>query len=140
MVEVATRRPGRVTFIGVLLYIYAVMAAAAAVTLIGTSRVDRIQEETGLTSTDLVWSGVWEAVVAIVLFLVAAAVMQGTPWARLLVAIVVGIRMAGAVVLLLLHHSGGYVINALWIILVGALILWALYSEESEEYFSGLER
>jgi len=137
---VAPRRPGAVTFIGVVLYVYAALAAVAALTLIIFSGNDTIQANTGHTGSWIAWSGVFEAVVALLLFAVAAGLMRGSPGMRLFVAVVVGIRMAVAVALMLVYHSGGYLFYGLIAIAIGLFILWALYAAEgSDEYFTAEE-
>lgn len=134
------RRPGPVTFIGVILYIYATMAAFAALALLIFSNNDRIQENSGQSLGLLVGSGIGEAVIAALLFVVAAALMRGNPAARLFVAVVVGLRMTAAVVIALLHHEGGYLINALVAAIIGVFVIWALYGNEpANDYFNRLE-
>lgn len=131
------RRPGVVTFIGVIIYIQAAMALVAAVVMISFSAQTRVQETLGLTTADLVWSGVWEAVMAVLLLLVAGGIMRGSRGFRLFVAIVMGIRMVSAVALMLIHHTGGYLFNALTSVLIGVLVLWALYGyQPSDDYFA----
>jgi hypothetical protein len=134
------RRPGVVTFIGVVLYIYAAMAAVAALVLLIFSGNDKIQENSAQSLGLLIGSGIGEAVIAALLFVVAASVMRGAPAARLFVAVVVGLRMAAAVGLMLVHHSGGYLFSGLGYVIVGVFVLWALYAAPgSDEYFSQLE-
>jgi hypothetical protein len=48
--------------------------------------------------------------------------------------------MASAVALMLIHHTGGYVFNGLWVMAVGVYVLWALYGNQAaDEYFSRIE-
>jgi hypothetical protein len=137
---VAARRPGVVTFLGVALYIYAALAAVAALALIIFSGNDTVQATTGHSGAWIAWSGVFEGIVALLLFIVAAGLMRGSPGIRLFVAIVVGIRMAVAVGLMLIYHTGGYLFWGLIVIAIGIFILWALYAAPgSDEYFSAQE-
>ena len=134
------RRPGVVTFIGVVLYIYAAMAAVAALVLLIFSSNDTIQDNSAQSLGLLIGSGIGEAVIAALLFVVAASLMRGAPAARLFVAVVVGVRMAAAIGLMLIHHEGGYLFSGLAYVVVGVFVLWALYGAPgSDEYFSRLE-
>lgn len=136
----APRRPGVVSFIGVILYFYATMAAAVALALLIFSGNDTVQTNSGQTSGALVSTGIAEAVIAALLFVVAAALMRGSPSARLFVTVVVGLRMTAAVVVTVLHHEGGYLFSALISAAIGLFVIWALYGHEaSNEYFNRLE-
>jgi hypothetical protein len=130
------RRPGLVTLIGVIIYIQAAMAAAAAIVTIGFSGSDQVRDEVGLSSAGMIWTGIWEAVMAVLLFLVGGGIMRGSRGFRLLVAVVIGIRMVSAVILMLVHHTGGYLFNGIIAVILGLFVLWALYgNERSDEYF-----
>ena len=64
--------------------------------------------------------------------------MQGAKWARLAVAIVVGIRIAMAVYWMVTHFGGGLQWNAFITAAIGILVLWALYgNDQAAEYFEG---
>ncbi|MEA2057169.1 MAG: hypothetical protein U9O63_00480 [Actinomycetota bacterium] len=72
------------------------------------------------------------------LFFVAWAIMGGAKWARLAVAIVIGLRMALAVYWMIVHFGGGLQWNALLTVGIGIFVLWALYGNDaSERYFEG---
>lgn len=141
MTTPSTRRPGMVTLIGVLVYIQAAMAAVAAIVTISLSVDTRVQDAVGLTTAGMVWSGIWEAVMAVLLALVAGGIMQGSRAFRFVVALVVGLRMVSAVALMMVYHTGGYLFNALIAALLGTLVLWALYGHQpSDDYFSQREQ
>lgn len=138
MSTTAVRRPGVVTFIGVILYIQAFLAATAAiVSLAFKDRLDGV-EVNGVTmsSNGVVATAGIEAIMAVILFIVAAGLMRGSRGFRLFVAVVEGLRMASALVLMIFHSGGAYVDSGLATLLIGAFVLWALYGhEKSEEYF-----
>jgi hypothetical protein len=133
----SVRRPGVVTFIGVIIYIQAAMAAVAAVVTLAFSAETRVQDALGLTTGGMIGTGVWEVLMAVLLFLVAGGIMRGSPGFRLFVAIVMGIRMVSAVALVLVYHTGGYLFNGIIQVALGAFVLWALYGyQPSDDYFS----
>jgi hypothetical protein len=132
-----TRRPGLITFIAVIVYIQAAMAAVGAVVTIAFSGSERVQDAVDVSTGGMIWTGIWEAVLAVLLFLVAGGIMRGSRGFRLLVAIVIGIRMASAVALMLIYHTGGYLFNGLVAVLLGAFVLWALYGyQPADDYFN----
>jgi hypothetical protein len=134
----APARPGPVTFVGIVLYIKAALAVAVGLALIFERDNGQLQSVTGQGRDFLVGTAVGELFAALVLFLVGAAVMSGGKWARLLVAIVVGLRLASAVYWMVSHTGGGLQWNALILTGLGVFVLWALYgNEESAAYFEG---
>jgi hypothetical protein len=136
-----TRRPGVVTFIAVIVLIQAVIAAAVAITTFVLAGSERVQAETGLSLGGLVGTGIVEALVAVLLLIVGAGLLAGARGARLFVALVEGIRMVTAVVLIIVHLSGGYLFNGLITVIIGLFVLWALYVyQPSEDYFTAARR
>jgi len=132
------RRPGVVTFVGVVLYIKAAIAVVVAIALFFNRDNADFMSVTGRDSDWLTGTAVGEIIVAVLLFLVAAAIMSGAKWARLAVAIVLGIRMAVAVYWMVVHFGGGLQWNALLTVGIGIFVLWALYGNDaSERYFEG---
>ena len=132
------RRPGVVTFVGVVLYIKAAIAVVVAIALFFNRDNADFMSVTGRDSDWLTGTAVGEIILAVLLFLVAAAIMSGAKWARLAVAIVLGIRMAVAVYWMIVHFGGGLQWNALLTVGIGIFVLWALYGNDaSERYFEG---
>lgn len=132
------RRPGVVTFVGVVLYIKAVIAAVIGIGLLFDREREALQEITGRDSDFLTTTAIVELVLAVVLFLVASAIMSGAKWARLAVAIVVGIRLAVVTYWLITHLGGAMNWNAIIAAGIGIWVLWALYgNDRSEVYFEG---
>ncbi len=138
MSSTAIKRPGVVTFIGVILYIQAFLALTAAV--VSLAFKDRLNDvsingET-LTNGSIYATAAIEAVMAVILFIVAAGLMRGSHGFRLFVAVVEALRMASALVLMIFHRSGAFVESGLATLLIGVFVLWALYGhEKSEDYF-----
>lgn len=139
MAETMTvRRPGVVTFVGVVLYIKAVIAAVIGIAVLFERNTAEFQATAGQSSDELLTTAIVELIVAALLFLVAWAIMSGAKWARLAVAIVFGIRIAVATWWMITHLGGGFQWNAIITVGVGIFVLWALYGNDaSERYFEG---
>jgi hypothetical protein len=131
------KRPGVVTFIGVILYIQALMAAVAAIVSIAFSgRLDDVVVNgVALSKNGIIVSGIWEAIMAVILLAVASGIMRGSRGYRMFVAIVEGIRIASSLGFMLFHSGGAYVEAGFVSILISMFVLWALYHEKSDEFF-----
>jgi hypothetical protein len=133
------RRPGVVTFIGVILYIQAALAAIAGISLLiwrNDIRDWLEQEGAPLSNGGLTGTIIGEFIAAALALLAAAGLMRGSSGWRLVVAIVQGIAMAFAVYTLIAHHVGGLVYRSVFTLFIGAFVLWALYAnDESDRYF-----
>ena len=132
------RRPGVVTFIGIILYIQAVVAAAFGIVAFLERNNLEWQLVTGQSDSDLTVFAIVELIFAVALFLVASGVMSGAKWSRMLVAIVAGLRIVALSWWLLTHHAGGIHSAAIIHILIYVFVLWALYgNKESSEFYEG---
>lgn len=129
------RRPGVVTFIGVVIYIQAVLAVIAAIVLFAFStRLVRVISD--ITTEEVTSSGLLVAViVAALLFYVGAGIMRGSQGVRAFVAVVEGLRMASALFAMLYYHDGAFVENGIVTILIGIFVLWALYGNDRSDAF-----
>ena len=131
------RRPGVVTFIGVILLIQGFLAAVAGVVVLAFNSSDRIQAATNQTSSALLGTGIAELIVAVVYLAVGYGVLGGNRGARFLVVLAQAIGMGIATWLLLSHHAGGYTTRSLITLLIGTFVIWALYGHrESDEWFT----
>ncbi|MGH2539709.1 MAG: hypothetical protein ACRDGK_04245 [Actinomycetota bacterium] len=139
MSTMGIKRPGVVTFIGVILYIQAALAAIAAVMAFAykTRLSDAISAQSGVrfSGDNLIWLGVVEAIMAVVLFFVASGIMRGSRGFRAFVAIVEGFRMATAFFYMLWHYDGPFLESGIVTLLIGAFVIWALYHEKADEFF-----
>jgi hypothetical protein len=132
------RRPGVVTFVGIIIVVQGFLAAVAGIALIAFQGSDRLQEAVDQTGSALLATGIAELVSAALFLLVGFGILGGSNVARFLVVLVQGIGMALATWLLLTHHTGAYTTRALVTLLIGTFVLWALYGHrESDEYFEG---
>jgi xanthine/uracil permease len=136
----SVRRPGVVTFIGVVLYIQAFFALVAAIVLLAfATRLANVITDIStepVTSGALLLSGISELILAALLFVVGRGIMQGNPGARLFVAVVEGLRMVVALAAMLYYHDGAFVESGVVTILIGVFVLWALYgNDRANDYF-----
>ena len=133
------RRPGVVTFIGVILYVQAALAAVAGISLLiwRDDILDWLEQE-GAPLSDGAFTGtiIGEFIAAALAVLAAAGLMRGSSGWRLVVAIVQGIAMGLAVYTLIAHHVGGLVYRSVFTLFVGVFVFWALYgNDESDRFF-----
>ncbi len=132
------RRPGVVSFVGIVLYIQAFVAAAFGIVALVERNNLELQIVTGQSDSDLIVLAIVELAFAVLLFLVAAGVMSGAKWARMLVAIVAGFRIVVMSWWMISHHAGGIHSAGIITILIYVFVLWALYGhKESEEFYEG---
>ena len=103
-----TRRPGVVTFVGIVIYIQAFVAAAFAVVLFIERNSAEFQVVTGQSDSDIIVNSIVEGLIAIALFFVGAGILSGSKGFRLFVAIVMGVRIVASAYWMLTHHAGGY--------------------------------
>ena len=132
-------RPGVVTFVGILVYINAAIAAVNSIGTFMNSDSLLWKDAYNATTTELIWLAVFEAVLAVLLLLVGSGVMSGAKWARMAVAIVVGIRVVSLSWWALTHLGIGVFSWHLIIALAfGFFVLWALYGkDESNAFYEG---
>ena len=140
----AVTRPAVISFIGVILYAQAFLAAIAAVSLLiwRDDILDLLEREGSPMSSGLL-SGttLGEAITAVLLFVVATGLMRGSSGIRLFVAVVEFLTMGLAIYILVAYHAGGYVFRAVFSLFVGVFVLWALYGkDESDEFFGANEQ
>jgi len=137
------RRPGVVSFVAVILYVQAFLAAISAVSLlIWRSEILDFLDREGSPMSGGVFNGtiVGETITAVLLFVVAGGLMRGSDSIRLFVAIVQFLTMAFALYVLVAHHVGGYVFRAVFSLFVGVFVLWSLYgNDESDRFFEAHE-
>ena len=134
----SARRPGVVTFIGVILYVQAALAAVAGISLLiwRNDVLDWLEQE-GAPLGDGALTGtiVGEFIAAALALVAAAGLMRGSSGWRLVVASVQGISMAFAVYTLIAHHVGGLVYRSVFTLFVGVFVLWALYGNDQSDRF-----
>jgi len=133
-------RPGVLTFVGIVLYIKAGVAAITGVAVLLQRNDDPFQSATGQSADELLVAAIAEFVVAMLLFAAASGIMWGAPWSRLFVAIVLGIRLVVATYWLITHTGGGFQWSGVISAGIAIFVLWALYgNEQSQRYFAAYQ-
>lgn len=136
---VQAKRPGVVTLVGIVVYINAAIAAITAVAVFLNRGNSEWQSIYKATDSELLTLAIIEGLVAILLFAVGSGVLSGAKWARLAVAIVVGIRVAVLTWFMLTHlGNGAFTFGSVIALGLGLFVLWALYGkDESVAYYDG---
>lgn len=129
------KRPGVVTLIGVIMLLQATFTLVGGVVLLALNTQERILAETGLSSSQLVTSGVVSLVVGAVVGLVSLLLLAGSRVARGLVAAVQVLNVAFAAWVMFAHHTGAYLYQGLLTVGIALFVLWALFNERADEYF-----
>ena len=136
---IAPPRPGVVTLVGIVIYINAVIAAVNAVAVFLNRDASEWQSAYGATENELLTLAIVEAVLAVLLFLVGSGVMSGAKWARLAVAVVVGLRLAALTWFMLTHlGNGAFTWGTVISLAIMLFVLWALYgNDRSQAFYEG---
>ena len=132
-------RPGVVTFVGIVVYINAAIAAVNSIGTFMNSDSLLWRDAYNATTTQLIWLAIFEAALAVLLLLVGSGVMSGAKWARMAVAVVIGLRVVSLSWWMLTHLGNGiFTWNLIIAVAFGLFVLWALYGkDESNVYYEG---
>ena len=135
------RRPGVVTFVGVIILIQAFLSAVVAIVTLAFKDevVDCLAEQGGSQSeASLTGTAIGAGIAALFLLLVGSGILRGSRGWRLFVVIVQAANMGYALYLMITHPHSAYITSGLVTLLIGVFVTWALYGhKESEEYFEG---
>lgn len=133
-----TAMPGRpvgVTVVAVIAFIQGIIGVIAGIGLIVERNNDSLIEHIGQSSGQIQTYG-WIAVIwGVLALLVGWGLWTGGDWARILVAILEVLYVAGGVYLLF-AWSGAYLWQGIWQIIVGLAVLWLLFNPRSDEFFA----
>ena len=133
------RRPGVVTFVGVIILIQAFLSAVVAIVTLAFKDevVDFLAEQGGSQSeASLTGTAIGAGIAALFLLFVGAGILRGSRGWRLFVVIVQAANMGYALYLMITHPHSAYITSGLVTLLIGVFVIWALYGhKESEEYF-----
>lgn len=126
------------TFVGIVLYIKAAIAAIVGIALLVEKNNSALLEATGRDGDYILGTAIGEFIFAVLLFAVAYYLMSGAKFARIVVAVVVGLRIVAGIWFMITHFGGHLNWNALITVGIGIFVLWALYgNDESDAYFEG---
>lgn len=134
------RPPGVITFVAIILYINAAMAAFAGLfAWLGRGESD-VQAALGLEEDQFIWFFVIELAMALLVLIVARGIMNGARWARILVTIGMGFRLVQAALFATLGGQGGSgLIATVLYAIIPLIVLWAVWGHDrGESYFHRL--
>jgi hypothetical protein len=133
-----TAMPGRpvgVTVVAVIAFIQGIIGVLMGIGLIVERNNDSLIEHIGQSSGQIQTYG-WIAVIwGVLALLVGWGLWNGGDWARILVAILEVLHVAGGVYLLF-AWSGHYLWQGIWQIAVGLVVLWLLFNPRSDDFFA----
>lgn len=128
------KRPGVITFIGWLLLIKSAMAAVTAL----FAFVGLFVDGTNLDDDQLLIVGLVEALVAVLFLWAGQSLLSGSKGGRTFIGVIIGIRLLATVVVMLTHHTGGYLAVSAFAAAIGVIALYALFvDKDSTAYFDG---
>jgi hypothetical protein len=132
------QRPGIVTFVGVVIYIQAILAAVAAILMMAFHGrlLETLSGAIEVTSGALWGAAIAEALLAVLLLAVGAGVMRGSRGWRLFVLIVETLSVASAAWEIVFGYQGSLIYRAIVTFVFGIFVIWALYgNDRARSYF-----
>ena len=130
------KRPGVISLIGFLLIIGGVFSGVAGIVTIAFRNTASVLEATAATSGELLIAGVLLLAVATVQALIGLGILNGSRISRGIVGFVQVVHVAGAAFLMFSHHTGAFLYQGLITVAVALFVLWGLYNERADEYYS----
>jgi hypothetical protein len=132
------KRPGVVTFIGVVLLLQAALGGVAGIVLIALQSNDSVLEATSADKSELVVAGVVALIIAVIQLAVGLGILSGSRVARGIVAFVQILNVMAATWLMFTHHTGAFLYSGVTTFGIAMFVLWALYNEKSDEYYQAV--
>jgi hypothetical protein len=140
MAYAPTRRPGVVTFVGVILIVQGFLALIEGIVLL--SFRDDVQDflaDYGETISDTTTTGfaIGSLIAGALLILAGSGILSGSRAWRNIVTVIVTLRMGFALFAMIAHPHGAYFTSGLVTLLVGTFVIWALYGhKESDDFYA----
>jgi hypothetical protein len=129
------KRPGVITFIGVILVLQAVLGGVAGIVLIALQSNASVLDATNATKSELLTAGIVALIVAAIQLLVGLGILGGSRVARGIVAFVQLINVAAAAWVMFTHHTGAFLWQGVVTIGIAVFVLWALFNDRADEYY-----
>jgi hypothetical protein len=133
-----TAMPGRpvgVTVVAVIAFIQGIIGILMGIGLIVERNNDSLIEQIGQSSGQVQTYG-WLALIwGVLAVLVGWGLWNGGDWARILVAILEVLQIAGGVYMLF-AWNGTFLFQGIWQIIVGLVVLWLLFNPRSDQFFA----
>jgi len=135
-----TRRPGVVTFVGVIILVQAFLAAVVAV--VSLAFKDRVNDYLAVhggaqSDASLAGTAIGAGIAAVLLLIVGSGILRGSRGWRFFVVLVQAANMGYALYTMITHPHSAFTTSGLVTLLVGVFVVWALYGhKESDEYFA----
>ena len=136
--KAAPTRPSVVKLVGIVLYIWAAIAAAESLSLF-LNRNDENWVAVYGSSDEILTAALIQGAMALAFFAVGYGIMSGVKWARIAVAVVVGFRLVELSWFMLTHLGrGAFTWSTMISLGLSLFVLWALYGkDESIRYYEG---
>jgi hypothetical protein len=134
MTTAAVHRPVGVTVIAIIAFVQAILNILAGLGLIIERNDADLRAHVDVSSGTLTTYGLLAIIWGAVALFVAFGLWNGANWARILVAVLEFLVIAGGV-WLLFAWSGTYLWQGIWQILIGLVVLYLLYNARAEEFF-----
>jgi hypothetical protein len=129
------KRPGVVTFIGVIVLVQAAFGGVAGIVLIALQSNASVLDATAATKSELLTAGIVSLVIAAVQLFIGLGILGGSRVARGIVAFVQLLNVMAAAWLMFTHHTGAFLWQGVITVAVAVFVLWALFNERADEYY-----
>jgi len=129
------KRPGSVTFVGVLLILHATFVLVGGLLAISLRVQDRLLDQSNLSRSDLLGAGLGSFISGAVILLVAWGIFSGSRAARLAVTVVEILVVAVSAWQMFWFSTSYFVYQGLASIGIAILVLWSLYNGRADQYY-----
>ena len=132
----AVHRPTGVAVVAIAAFIQGSLAIIAGLGFViernSSSLLEHVDQSSGTIATYGVSSMIWGALALLVGF----GLWRAANWARIVVAILQVIALAGGVYMLF-AWDGHYLWQGIWQIVISLFVLWLVFNPRAEEFFHG---
>jgi hypothetical protein len=111
-------------------------SGVAGIVLIALQTNDSVLAATNASKSELLAAGIVSVIIAAIQGFIGLGILGGSRLARGIVAFVQILGVAGATWLMFTHHTGAFLWEGVITIGVAVFVLWALFNEKADEYYS----